>query len=165
LNRTAGLVLLGTLSSLLTSCTGPGPGALDAAAIAAIQHGVRDMASSISRDVGREGPDAWLRYFVEGPEFFMASDGKLQFSNFGDADAVLRAFSRGVAHLELTWDAIRIDPLAPGLAAMASSYGEVFTDPKGHTTRFNGYFTGTAVETPSGWKLRDAHWSSLPPPH
>ena len=118
------------------------------------------MASAIARDVAADGPNAWLRYFVDGPEFFMANNGNLQFSSFEAAKAFLATFSAGIAHLELTWVDIRVDPLAPGLAVMASRYREIITDTGGHVRKFDGYFTGLAVETDTGWKLRDAHWSS-----
>ncbi len=123
------------------------------------------MAASIARDLARDGPQAWLHYFVEGPEFFMANNGTLQFSSFAEAGAFLPKFAAGVAHLDLAWGDIRVDPVAPGVSVMAASYREVFTDKGGHAAQFVGFFTGTAVETAQGWKLRDAHWSSpLTPP-
>jgi len=118
------------------------------------------MASSIARDLASDGPTAWLRYFDYDRGFFMASNGDLQFSNVEGAKIILSKFSAGVAHLELTWADIRVDPLAPGLAVMASPYREVLTDKGGDIRQFNGYFTGLAVKTRAGWKLRDAHWSS-----
>jgi hypothetical protein len=147
-------------SLLLASCRSVEPGAPDAASAKEIESDVRQMAASIARDVGRDGPIAWLRYFVKGPEFFMASDGKLQFSNFNEAKAFMGGYAAGVAHLELTWGEMRIDPVSPGAAVVASPYSEVLTDLKGRTLRYDGYFTGLAVETNSGWRLRDAHWSS-----
>jgi hypothetical protein len=148
------------LALLLGSCRSMAPDTPDASSSAATEDGVRQMASSIARDLAQDGPNAWLRYFVDGREFFMANDGRLQFSNFAEAKAFLGSFSVGVAHLELAWGEIRIDPIAPGAAVMGSPYHEVLTDTNGRTVQFSGYFTGLAVETPSGWKLRDAHWSS-----
>ena len=144
----------------LVSCRSVTPGEVDAPSAAAIDSGVRQMASAIARDVGQDGPNAWLRYFVDGPEFFMANNGSLQFSNFGEAKSFMNGFSAGVAHLELTWGEIRVDPVAPGTAVIAAPYHEAFTDLKGKTLRYDGFFTGLAIETKSGWRIRDAHWSS-----
>ena len=148
------------IALLLVSCSCMAPSAFDASQRNEVDGGVRQMASSIARDVATDGPNAWLRYFADGREFFMANNGSLQFSNFDDAKTFLNKFSVGVAHLELTWVDIRVDPVAPGMAIMASPYREVITDTGGHVSRFSGYFTGLAVKTKLGWKLRDAHWSS-----
>lgn len=147
------------MALLLASCR-TAPPSLNASQMSEIDLGVREMASAIARDVAADGPIAWLRYFTGDHEFFMANDGNLQFSDFGEAKAFLNKFSVGVAHLELTWVEIRVDPVAPGVAVMASPYREAITDNGGHVSRFSGYFTGLAVKTRSGWRLRDAHWSS-----
>lgn len=136
------------------------PQAVDADTAAQIEKDVRQMAADIAHDLAQDGPTAWLRYFTDTNGFFMAANGKLQFANLEQARSFLPRFAAGINHMELTWSEIRVDPLAPGMAAMGASYQEVFTDKNGHTKEFNGYFTGVAVKTASGWKLRDAHWSS-----
>jgi hypothetical protein len=151
---------IGAAVLVLASCRSPAPGSAPSDSSAEADAGVRRMAASIARDLARDGPQAWLHYFVDGPEFFMATNGRLQFSNFAQAGAFLPKFASGVAHLDLAWGDIRIDPVAPGVAIMAANYREVFTDKAGHATRYVGYFTGTAVKTAQGWKLRNAHWSS-----
>jgi hypothetical protein len=137
--------------------------ALDAAHAAAIQDSVRDLTSAIARDLERDGPTGWLAYFVDGPEFFMASDGQLVFPSIDSATSFIRGFAPGVAHMELVWEEMRIDPLFPGAAVLAASYREVITDTAGSESRFQGYFTGVAVHTSTGWRLRDLHWSSPAP--
>ena len=154
-----GICISGMMLSLF-GCNCMTPATLDSAAANAIKHDVRQMASSIARDIAVDGPAAWLRYFTGGPEFFMANNGNLQFANYRDAETFLGEFSKGVAHLELTWVEIRVDPLAPDLAVMASPYREVLTDTEGHVRQLDGYFTGLAVKIEGSWKLRNAHWSS-----
>jgi hypothetical protein len=148
------------LAVLVASCRSVPPPGHDASPAGETEEGVRLMASSISRDLAAEGPNAWLRYFADDREFFMVNNGNLQFSNFQEAQVFLNKFSLGVAHLELTWLEIRVDAVAPGVAVMASPYREVLTDTGGHVSHFDGYFTGLAVKTKTGWRLRDAHWSS-----
>jgi hypothetical protein len=121
---------------------------------------VRAMASSIARDLESNGPKAWLHYFVQGPEFFMAANGALQFSSFAEAETFLASYSAGVSHLTLAWGPIRVDPVGPGMAVMGAPYEEVITDTAGKANRYQGYFTAAVVRTASGPKLRDAHWSS-----
>lgn len=156
---TRGICLSGLILSLI-GCRCMAPSTLDASAANTVRRDVREMASSIARDIAADGPNAWLRYFADSPEFFMANNGNMQFSNYGDAVTFLGNFSKGVAHLELTWVEPRVDPLTSGLAVIASPYREVLTDTEGHVRQFDGFFTGLAVKTKGGWELRDAHWSS-----
>jgi hypothetical protein len=148
------------LALLSSSCRCVAPSRLDSSSAGESEGGVRQMAASIARDISAEGPNAWLRYFTGDRDFFMANDGSMQFSTLEDAKTFLNKFSVGVAHLELTWGEIRVDAIAPGVAVMASPYHEVITSASGSVSRFDGYFTGLAIETKTGWKLRDAHWSS-----
>jgi hypothetical protein len=132
----------------------------DAISAAAARQGVLQMAEAIRADLAKDGPAAWLRYFADGPAFFMAADGKLQFADVEAAKHFMPGFAAGVAHLELVWGEIRIDVLTPEMAMMAAPYSESFTAKTGAKSAFHGYFTGLAVRTPGGWKLRDLHWSS-----
>jgi hypothetical protein len=148
------------LALLFASCRCVAPSELDASSVGEIEGGVRQMASSIARDVAADGPNEWLRYFADDREFFLANNGNLQIANFEDAKIFLNRYSVGVAHLELTWGEIRVDAVTPDVAMMASPYREVITDTGGHVSHYDGYFTGLAVRTKTGWKLRNAHWSS-----
>ena len=146
--------------TLLSACRSTTPQTVDATTAANIDKGVRQMAAAVSHDLAQDGPNAWLRYFAGTNEFFMAVNGKLQFASLDQAKSFLPGFASGVAHMELTWTDIRVDPIVPGMAIMGASYKELFTDNAKNTKEFHGYFTGLAVETSSGWKFRNAHWSS-----
>jgi hypothetical protein len=124
---------------------------------------IRQMAADIARDVSRDGPLAWLRYFDE-ERFLMAVDGKVQFDGIASAKTFLEQFAKGVSQLQLTWTDVRVDILGPRSASLAASYRETITDRAGHSIEPSGYFTGVAVKTPAGWKLRIAHWSSTAAP-
>ena len=127
-----------------------------------IQDSVRLMTESIARDVSREGPIVWLRYFEDAPGFFMASDGQLMFPNIDTAKNIINNIVvKSMPKIELRWSNIRIDPLAHKLASISAIYHEDITDPTGKMTPHDGYFTGIAHQTPQGWKLQNAHWSSL----
>ena len=95
----------------------------------------------------------------------MASNGQLAFPDNDSASLFVHAFAKTIRQIDLTWDDIRIDSLTPRLAVMASSFHEVLTSPTGIQDTSAGYFTGVAEYLPTGWKLRDAHWSINSPKH
>jgi hypothetical protein len=130
---------------------------------AAIQDSVRSFAAAVARDVTTGGPEAWLPHFASGSEFFMAAEGSLVFPAFDSATRFLHEYVRSTPKIELAWGSdIRVDPLAPGLAVMATQYRETQTDSAGHRISETGFFTGVVQHNQSGWQLRDAHWSSRP---
>jgi hypothetical protein len=126
-----------------------------------VQDSVKLMFESVAKNVSREGPMTWLRYFENTPDFFMASDGQLVFPNIDTATNLINnVVVKSMPKIELRWSNIRIDPLADKLASISAIYHEDITDPTGKMTPHDGYFTGIAHQTTQGWKLHNAHWSS-----
>ncbi|MEP6690897.1 MAG: hypothetical protein ABJD07_07060 [Gemmatimonadaceae bacterium] len=163
MSRVPVLVLL---SVAVVGCRADSPGerraagALAAAHAEAIGDSVRALMSTVSNDIARGGPVAWLPHFVRGREFFMVSEGELVFPSPEVADRFVKAFAPTIRQIEITWNGdIRVDALAPGLAMIASPYHEVRTDTAGHRSDETGYFTGLAEHRGNEWQLRDAHWS------
>ena len=117
------------------------------------------MADAIVRELHKDGPIAWLQYFSTSKHFFMASNGQLVFPNNDSAAAFVHTFAKTIRQIDLTWDDIRVDSIAPHLAVLASSFHEVLISTAGRQDTSTGYFTGVAEYLPSGWKLRNAHWS------
>ena len=130
-----------------------------------VQDGVSRMATAIVRDLHNDGPNAWLQYFSRSQQFFMASNGQLVFRNYDSATVFVHEYAKKVRRVDLTWNNIRIDSLAPNLAVMAASFSEIQTFANGEQEAPAGYFTGIVEYTPSGWKLRNAHWSESCPQH
>lgn len=157
----AGLIL----SFAILAC-GRAPQDLDRAHADALRDSARQFAVQIARDLARDGPAAWLRYFERHPSFFMASDGALIFPDNDSAAVFVEGLARTSSAIDLEWIDLRVEPVAPGLAVIASGYHETITDTAGTTIEFGGYVTGLAHHTSDGWRLRDLHWSSpVPPPH
>jgi hypothetical protein len=126
----------------------------------AVEDSVLIMAEKIAKDVSKEGPVAWLRYFENSSDFFMASNGQLVFANYDSAKNIVNnTLVKSIAKIELRWSNIRIDPLTSGLAGMAANFHEDITDANGSKVPADGYFTAIAEQTSRGWKLRNAHWS------
>lgn len=155
------LILTAVISLVLPGCRPKDSSAPEPGRALEVQVSVKLLADSIARDVTRDGPVAWLRYFESSPGFFMASGGSLAFPNNDSAATFVRAYAAGIHRLELTWSDVRVDPLTSHLAVMGATFHEVMTDTAGREMQFGGYFTAVAEETPAGWRLRDAHWSMI----
>jgi ketosteroid isomerase-like protein len=129
----------------------------------AIRDSVSQMTANIARDISAKGPAAWLDYFDDTPDFFMASNGQLVFKDYTAARAFIQnSLVRVISKINLRWHQVRIDAFSPDVAAVGADFHEDLTDIKGQTTAVDGYFTATAHHTANGWKLRNAHWSLNP---
>jgi hypothetical protein len=141
------------------------PRTLTAARAAEVEKEVRAFAHEVSHGVTAEGPTAWRRYFSDGPEFFMAAEGRLAFANGASAIASIPDIARTIKQIDLVWgDEMRVDPLTPDLAVLATPYHEVRTGPAGDQLTETGYFTATTEFKGGRWQFRDAHWSVVVPP-
>jgi hypothetical protein len=121
---------------------------------------VRVFALEVAQDVTLRGPGAWARHFSTAPEFFMASQGTLQFANGAAAVQGIDELSHTLKHIELRFgDDLRVDPLTQDYAVVASSFSEVLTDTADHETPVSGYFTAIAERRGPQWVFRNAHWS------
>src|SRR5690348_4806637 len=56
------------------------------AGAAATSKSVRSFMQIVAHDVTQDGPLAWLKFFDDGPQFFMAVNGQLAFPNATAAD-------------------------------------------------------------------------------
>lgn len=153
------------LAAMLSAGCSSDPQQLTAKRTAEIDREVRAFAQDVARGVTREGPTAWRHYFSDSPEFFMAAEGKLAFSNGASAIAAIPDLARAIKQIDLKWgEELRVDPLAPDLAVMAAPYRETRTGPTGDRISDAGYFTGTTEFKGGHWQFRNAHWSVVVPP-
>jgi hypothetical protein len=94
----------------------------------------------------------------------MADEGRLVFPNFASADAAISDLERTLKHIDLKWGSdLRVDPLSPNFAGVATSYHEVRLDNAAHRIDESGFFTGTAQLLDGRWRFRNAHWSVIAP--
>lgn len=157
----AGLVLAGCTMKM---DTGDNSSAFPAARKAAVEADVGKFVANVARDVTQEGPAAWQKHFADSPAFFMASEGNLVFPDRRAATQAIESLARMIQHIELTWgEDLRVEPLTPDLAQVASSYHELRVDKEGHRVEENGFFTGLAERHNGQWQFRNAHWSVLAP--
>lgn len=137
---------------------------LTPARAAAVEQDVRAFTRDVARDVTAQGPIAWKLYFEDSPAFFMAVNGKIAFSSGSAALAGLPNVAQMYKHIDLQWgDDLRVDPLTPTLACLATSWHEVVVDAQGRRTDTSGFFTGVAEYQGGRWRFRNAHWSTIVP--
>jgi len=142
-----------------------GTAPVDSAHAAAIMDSVRIFAESVATGVTTRGPAAWRAYFAAEPAFFMASEGRLVFPNSDSAARAITTLTQLIDHIELRWgEPLRIDPLAPGVAVLATPYHELRIDVRGRRVEEDGFLTAIVEHRPAGWQFRDAHWSVVTPP-
>jgi len=148
------------LVSLFGACNGGTGTDLSAEHRGAMRDSVLAFIEEIPELLAQDGPAAWLGFFDGTPAFFMASDGQTAFPTRDSAEILLANFSPTVANMELVWEDLRIEPLAPGVATVATPYREkiVFTD--GTAVAFGGYVSGVARNNAGSWTLQHLHWSS-----
>jgi hypothetical protein len=120
---------------------------------------------AIARDVTQGGPAAWLKYFSASPAFFMASEGRLAFPDSASATRTTRDLATKIVHIDLAWGRdLRVDPLTPTLAVVATSWHEALVYTASPPMDESGFFTAVAEYRDGRWQLRDAHWSVMPAP-
>ena len=93
----------------------------------------------------------------------MASDGGTAFPDADSLRVFLGSFAPTVSAMTLEWGELRIEPLAPGVTAVAASYTEEITMTGGEADRFGGYVTGVVRLSAGRWQVQHLHWSSPPP--
>ena len=124
---------------------------------------VRVFALEVAQDVTLRGPAAWAKHFSAAPEFFMASQGTLEFPNGAAAVTGIEALTHTLKRVDLRFgDDLRVDPLTHDFAVVGASFTEVLTDSADHDTRASGYFSGLAERHGDQWVFRNAHWSLHP---
>jgi hypothetical protein len=125
-----------------------------------VKNSVQKMMNMIAKDISQDGPIAWLKYFENTPDFFMASEGQLLFPNSDSAKTFIKStLVKQILKIELHWSNVRIDPLNNKFANVAATWNEDLTDFANKTISESGYFTGVAEKTLQGWQLRNTHWS------
>ncbi len=129
-----------------------------------VKDSVKLMMVNLSGDLAVKGPLAWLDYFENSTDFFMASDGSLAFPDYPSAKSFIEnKLAKSIKHIDLHWNHLRVDPLTPSLASVGADYHEDLTDSVGKLLPGEGYFTALAEETSHGWQLRNLHWSIIKP--
>ena len=126
-----------------------------------VKTSVTNLTVNIASDVSTKGPIAWLNYFENSPDFFMASEGQIVFHNYASAQTFIQdTLTKNISKIHLQWSHIRVNALSTQTASIGSNFHEDMTIiASNKTISVDGYFTATAILTNNGWKLRNLHWS------
>src|SRR5471030_1507458 len=121
---------------------------------ATVKAGVQKLADSTEKAMLHKGPLGWLDYFENSPDFFMASDGSLSFSDYNTADLFIKnTLVKQVTKINLKFIDLRIDPLSLQTATMGANFHEYMLYASGKSTEIDGYFTATAHLTDKGGSI------------
>src|SRR5476651_1591199 len=108
-----------------------------------VKDSVTQLTANIEKDISAKGPAAWLDYFENSTDFFMASQGQLAFdSRKAASEFIQNTLVKSIPHIKLKWTNVKIDPLSPDIAAVGAYFHEELTDASNKTQLFDGYFTG-----------------------
>ena len=129
--------------------------------ISGVKNDVSKFTANIANDISTKGPVAWLSYFENSPDFFMASEGRVVFHSYTSAQTFIQdTLVKNISKIHLQWSHTRVNALSTQTASIGSNFHEDMTMAAGNKIiPVDGYFTGTAILTNNGWKLRDLHWS------
>jgi hypothetical protein len=124
---------------------------------------INHMAMRMEIDISKSGPIAWLDYFEDSPDFFMASNGTLVFKDYQSArQFITTKLVKAISKITLKWSNLKVEPYTNEWGSFSADFNENLADQLGKTISINGYFTATAHKTAKGWKLRSVHWSIKP---
>jgi uncharacterized cupredoxin-like copper-binding protein len=129
--------------------------------VSAVKNSVAKLTVNISSDVSVKGPIAWLNYFENSPDFFMASEGQIVFHSYSSAQKFIQdTLVKNISKIKLQWGNVHINVLSAKAASIGSDFHEDIIMTAGNKLiPVDGYFTGIAVLSNNTWKLRNLHWS------
>jgi len=118
------------------------------------------MLDSVRNDIGWNGPIKWIKYFEDTSAFYMASEGKLVFSDYNAAKKFITdTLVHKVSGIVLDWQNINIDSICENTVAINTYYHEDLMIINDSAIHEMGYCTAIADRTNTGWKFRTLHWS------
>ena len=121
---------------------------------------ITSLARAAEKGISASGPKAWLNYFENSPDFYMASDGNLVFKDYPSAQSyITETLEYSIPSVKLKWDNLKVYVLSPDFGSIACGFSEQLTNNEGKIVNVSGYFTATVHKTTSGWKIRNVHWS------
>jgi hypothetical protein len=151
------------VGGLVAACT-PAAAPFTPAHRAAVEDSVREVTARLAAEISAHGYRAFVPVMDSAPGYAWAYNGFLPFTSFDSMAAWARSSPEPQEPGTFAWDSVRIEPLAPGVAAVAATYAEIAPDRTGTPGTEKGVFTAVAVHRADGWKFTNAHTSTLPPP-
>ena len=158
--RIGAIVVVG----LLVAACGPSAPPFTADHQAALADSVREATARLAAEISNHGYRAFTPVMDSAPGYVWAYNGFIAFPSFDSMATWTRSSPEPKVPEVFAWDSVRIEPIAPGVAALAATYSETAPDRNGNPGTERGVFTAVAVHRADGWKFTAAHTSTLPPP-
>ncbi len=155
---TSRLALLLACSAL--ACQPAGPNAFSEEHAAAVADSARRALSEYVDHVNAGRWDSAVSYYANDSRFQWLEDGRLAYSSPEEIRTAIRSMEAMFQSSELTLSDTRVIPLAPGVAAVSTSFQQALTDTAGSAFSFGGAISLIAVHTESGWKMLIGHTST-----
>jgi len=130
----------------------------------AIVDSVRTVANELATWMSSQGVGRpFASFFDSTAAVVVAADGRIVASSFDSVASRYRSWTPP-AGASLTWDSLRVEALAPGLAHFTGAFKESFTPPSGPAYEGHGVMSAVVVRRPAGWVFAAQHTSVVPQP-
>ena len=103
--------------------------------------------------------DSLASLYSDSADFRFAESGAIQYESPASILGALKAVPAGT-RIETSYEALRIDPLAPGIAVSSGLFTTRFVDTTNSGFSFSGAISMVWVHEPSGWRIRHGHSSA-----
>ena len=125
----------------------------------AIRDSVTTALDSFRRYSAAARWDSLASLYSDSSDFRFAESGAIQYESRASIQGALRTVPRGT-RIETSYEALRIDPLAPGVAVASGLFTTRFVDSTNSDYQFSGAISMVWVHEPSGWRIRHGHSSA-----
>lgn len=126
---------------------------------AAIRDSVAAMMADFRRYSAEAEWDSLLSLYADGPEFYWAEGGAVQYSTTDEIRAAVEAAGSGV-RLVTTHRDMKVTPLAPGVASVFTLFDTRFVDSTGSGFNYSGAVTMVVAHRERGWQILSGHSST-----
>ena len=143
------LLLLPTILLVLSNCTQNDR--LTEQDSASIKSDVQQMLSAMSDSIRVRGLAGWIPFLDQSPEFTWEFHG-LQ-TSYDSLVAAEQRESPRYQSIALTWDSIRVQPIASDKATFSATYHEVVVDTTGMKFTLTGSVEAHVIKISGSWKV------------
>jgi hypothetical protein len=128
----------------------------------AIADSVRTVANELATWMSSQGAGRpYASFFDSTAAVTIAADGRIGAASYDSVASRYQGWTPTAGGV-VTWDSLRIEPLAPGLAHFVGAFKMLFTPPSGPVYEGHGVMTVLVVHRPAGWRFAALHTSVVP---
>ena len=148
---------------VLAGCGAAASAGLAPERAAAIEDSVHAFLDAYAARVDSADWEGVARLYARDPRFVWLEDGRVAYPSADSVAAALRSVEEQFVTASLETRDVRVEPLAPGLAAVAFLFDQTLSDHAGAGFGFSGAISALLVDTPDGWRFLQGHTSTTRP--